>query len=249
MNNTYINLRYHKVLYIIIILKPSKCIYILVSECKTKWTTLRNSFSRQLREQKKIPSGSGASKKRKQYLYDNMTFLTDYMMQHKSMVSNLIEDDLNETLDLNLGESEILNTVEEPYDVSSELTPTSIMCEETIQSSNSSQIFKKPKKIKKVMASEMVAEPMINYLKSKTIQKVEDSPELLFLKSVIPDFKKLNDKNQRRFKNTILSSLDKLLDEQEPRLRHQLFTQITLCHRIHTKYRSNNIHFISLNHL
>lgn len=99
------------------------------------------------------------------------------------------------------------------------------------------------------MASEMVAEPMINYLKSKTIQKVEDSPELLFLKSVIPDFKKLNDKNQRRFKNIILSSLDKLLDEQEPRLRHQLFTQITLCHRIHTKYRSNNIHFISLNHL
>jgi len=114
MNNTYIKLRYHKVLYIIIILKPSKCIYILVSEYKTKWTTLRNSFSRQLREQKKIPSGSGASKKRKWYLYDNIAFLTDYMMQHKSMVSNLIEDDLNETLDLNLGESEILNTVEEP---------------------------------------------------------------------------------------------------------------------------------------
>jgi len=111
-------------------------------------------------------------KKRKWYLYENMAFLTDYMMQHKSMVSNLIEDDLNETLDLNLGESEILNTVEEPYDVSNELTPTSIMCEETIQSSNSLQIFKKPKKIKKVMASEMVAESMINYLKSKTIQKV-----------------------------------------------------------------------------
>jgi len=64
----------------------------------------------------------------------------------------------------------------------------------------------------------MIAEPMINYLKSKTTPKVnvvEDPPELLLLKSLIPDFKKLNNKNQRRFKNTILSTLDQLLDEQE----------------------------------
>ena len=50
-------------LIIILIIHYSTFIYIIVSECKTKWTTLRNSFSRQLREQKKIPSGSGASKK------------------------------------------------------------------------------------------------------------------------------------------------------------------------------------------
>lgn len=30
---------------------------------------------------------------------------------------------------------------------------------------------------------------MINYLKAKTIQKVEDSPEHLFLKSITPDSK------------------------------------------------------------
>lgn len=64
----------------------------------------------------------------------------------------------------------------------------------------------------------MIAEPMINYLKSKTIPKVnptENPPELSFLKSTIPHLKKLNYKNQRRFKNTILSTLDQLLDEQE----------------------------------
>jgi len=38
-------------------------IFFIVSECKTKWTTLRNSFSRQLREEKKFTSGSGATKK------------------------------------------------------------------------------------------------------------------------------------------------------------------------------------------
>lgn len=59
---------------------------------------------------------------------------------------------------------------------------------------------------------------MINYLKSKTtpnVNPIKDPPQLLFLKSIIPNFKKLNDKNQRRFKTDILSTLNKLLHEQE----------------------------------
>lgn len=57
----------------------------------------------------------------------------------------------------------------------------------------------------------------LDYLKQiSKVQTVEDSPELLFLKSLIPDFKKLNNKNQRRFKTTVLNTLDLLLDEQEP---------------------------------
>lgn len=56
----------------------------------------------------------------------------------------------------------------------------------------------------------------LNYLQTTPkVQSVEDSPELLFLKSLIPDLKKLDNKNQRRFKNTVLSTLDLLLDEQE----------------------------------
>jgi len=194
-------------------------ILLIVSECKTKWTTLRNSFSRQLREQKKYPSGSGATKKRKWYLYDNMAFLKDYMMQHKSMKSNLIRDDLDEPIvDINVNESEVSN-FEEEHDITRDLDSDINVGEEVDKEQiPSSPEFKKPKIIKKVLASEMIAEPMINYLISKTIPKVnpiEDPPELLFLKSIIPDFKKLNNKNQRRFKNTILSTLDQLLDEQE----------------------------------
>jgi len=37
-----------------------------------------------------LPSaGSGASRKRKWYLFDNMLFLSDYVLQHKKMESNL----------------------------------------------------------------------------------------------------------------------------------------------------------------
>jgi len=44
---------------------------------------------------------------------------------------------------------------------------------------------------------------MIEFLKSRTRKPapVEEPPELLFFKSLIPDYKKLNDKNQRKFKN------------------------------------------------
>ncbi|CAI6352235.1 unnamed protein product [Macrosiphum euphorbiae] len=189
-----------------------------VLECKTKWTTLRNSFSRQLREEKKFTSGSGATKKRKWYLYDNMAFLKDYMLQHKTMTSNLTADDLDETTYTNVEESEVPNVEEDP-DVTLQLNP-GVNVDEEIDSEQSSSAheFKKPKKIKKVLASEMIAEPMISYLKSKTTPKVnpiEDPPELLFLKSLVPDIKKLNNKNQRRFKNTVLNTLDQLLDEQE----------------------------------
>lgn len=68
---------------------------------------------------------------------------------------------------------------------------------------------------------------MINYLKSKITPKVnpvEDLPGLLFKKSIIPDYKKLNDKNQRRFKNDISSTLDKLLDEQETSSASTMYT-------------------------
>lgn len=184
--------------------------FFIVSECKTKWTTLRNSFSRQLREEKKFITGSGATKKRKWYLYDNMAFLKDYMLQHKPMTSNLTADGLDETTYTKYVLESVVPNFEEEPDETLQLNPN-INVDEEIDSeqSSSSHEFKKPKKIKKVLASEMIAESMIQ------MNPIEDPPELLFLKSLLPDFKKLNNKNQRRFKNAVLSILDQLLDKQE----------------------------------
>lgn len=55
-------------------------------------------------------------------------------------------------------------------------------------------VFKMPKKAKTQFktASEKVAEPMMEFLKSRTKPvSVEDSSELLFFKSLIPDYKKI----------------------------------------------------------
>lgn len=83
-------------------------------------------------------------------------------------------------------------------------------------------MVKKPKltlrkNLYKTTASDKVAEPMIEFLKSRTRKPapVEEPPELLFLKSLIPDYEKLNDQNQRKFKNSVMSSLNSYLDEQE----------------------------------
>lgn len=187
-----------------------------MSVCKNKWTSLRNSFARELRELKNKKSGSAGSKKRKWYLFDNMSFLSGFMMQHKKMGSNINNDVFNELEEIvesgeddtivvdNTGDNVVDNTVvEREQDI---IEPT----------------FKKPKQTLrknpyKTTASDKVAEPMIEFLKSRTNKPapIEEPPELLFFKSLIPDYKKLNDKNQRKFKNIVLSTLNSYLDEQE----------------------------------
>lgn len=188
----------------------------IVSVCKSKWTSLRNSFARELRELKNKKSGSAGSKKRKWYLFDSMSFLTGFMMQHKKMGSNIDNDYLNES-------EEIIESREDDTLVVDN-TGDNIVDNTVIESERDivEPIFKKPKltlhkNLYKTSASDKVAELMIELLKSRTRKPapVEEPPELLFFKSLIPDYKKLNDKNQRKFKNLVMSSLNSYLDEQE----------------------------------
>ncbi|KAL5238996.1 hypothetical protein ACI65C_006406 [Semiaphis heraclei] len=185
-----------------------------VSVCKSKWTSLRNSFARELRELKNKKSGSAGSKKRKWYLFDSMSFLTGFMMQHKKMGSNIDNDYLNES-------EEIIESGEDDTLVVDNTGDNNIVDNTVIESERDiiEPIFKTPKLTlhKKTTASDKVAEPMIEFLKSRTRKPapVEEPPELLFFKSLIPDYKKLNDKHQRKFKHLVMSSLNSYLDEQE----------------------------------
>ncbi|XP_026819267.1 uncharacterized protein LOC113557929 [Rhopalosiphum maidis] len=64
-----------------------------VAECKSKWACLRNSFASALREEKSKKSGSAASRKKKWYLFKEMSFLSSFMMQLKQTLSNLKASD------------------------------------------------------------------------------------------------------------------------------------------------------------
>lgn len=122
-----------------------------------------------------------------------MGFLRDFMMQHKKMSSNFVGDDLDESMGTHLEESVILDSEEEQYELNPDVVKVGEKEQDKEKEHNlsSSPVFIRPKK-RKILASNMVAEPMINYLKSKTNAKMsnENPPELLFFKSIVPDFKK-----------------------------------------------------------
>jgi len=183
--------------------------------CKSKWTSLRNSYARELREIKNKKSGSAASKKRKWYLFESMSFLSDFMLQHKQMISN-VSDICNELNERSESEEYSFDTSTVEDNISPE-DGTASECE------LNETVFKKPKTQLKT-ASEQVAEPMIEFLKSRTKQAntSEDLSEILFFKSLIPDYKKLNDKNQRRFKQVVLSTLNSYIDDQEQNQQAQM---------------------------
>jgi len=85
------------------------------------------------------------------------------------------------------------------------------------EKSSNETLFEKPRTNRKMLPSERVVEPKLEFLKTKNQPKNnnEDTPELYFFKSIIPDFLKLNDKNQRQFKKIVLNAIDQLLDSQE----------------------------------
>ncbi|KAF0721124.1 BESS domain-containing protein [Aphis craccivora] len=185
-----------------------------VAECKSKWACLRNSFARALREEKSKKSGSAASRKKKWYLFEEMSFLSSFMMQHKQTLSNLEasgSDDESEATDTEKS-TENVDYNESSNEIENEGTNiTSLIDRQELQVS-SEPVFKKPKKTQsKNSAAEQVAGPMIEFLRSKTNKSAVEDVDLLFFKSLLPDFKKLNGKNQRQFKQFVLTTLNSII--------------------------------------
>ncbi|KAL4126781.1 hypothetical protein QTP88_010990 [Uroleucon formosanum] len=171
----------------------SDILKIPANECKAKWTTLRNSFSRQ---QNKMLSGSGASSRKRKCLYDIDN------LENDSFVEEPIVPDAEQNLE----------TVEQEV-----ISQTIVDEDAENEKSSNKPLFKKPRTNRKMLPSERVVEPMLEFLKTRTQPKKnnEDTPELSFFKSIIPDFLKLNDKNQRQFKKIVLNTIDQVLDSQE----------------------------------
>lgn len=174
---------------------------------------MRNSYARQLRELKNTPSGAASSKKKKWYLCDAMSFVQDFMGQHKKMASNYDQSAVIEENTKNYDLSESVADFDETNSQHSVISTPSIRPD-----------LNPPKKLKeasnkhyKETAADLVAGPMINFLKSKTghTDEVLNNSDFNFFKSLIPDMQKLSGKRRREFKTQIMLSLNKFLDEEE----------------------------------
>ncbi|KAL1494908.1 hypothetical protein ABEB36_010420 [Hypothenemus hampei] len=145
-----------------------------VTECKNKWNSVRSSYSRYLRHQKKLPSGSGTSKRKKWYLADNMTFLKDFMGQHRQPVGNATIEETSE-IALDLDQERCIGDDEDTQD-----TPISITSSD---SQSMTQGRSKPKVPKMASVVGAVAGPMIKFLESRTTSGITPKDSTLtFLK-------------------------------------------------------------------
>ncbi|XP_050331120.1 uncharacterized protein LOC126759923 [Bactrocera neohumeralis] len=163
-----------------------------VAACKNKWTNLRNSYSRYLREEKNKPYRSSGKQKRKWYLADAMSFLKEFVHQQREMRSNL---------PVNSPDVE-----EQTADMSqNDFT-------DAVSTDKSSPI---PTKKSKISISEMIAGPMIEFLNSKTKQKPKENGNELFFKSLLSDYEKLSSKRQRLFRMHMIKEMNKFQEEEE----------------------------------
>lgn len=92
--------------------------------------------------------------------------------------------------------------------VEQEVFSQTIVAEDTENKKSSNEpLFKKPRTNRKILPSERVVEPMLEFLKTRTQPKKinEDTPELFF--KYYLKYLKLNDKNQRQFKKIVLNTI------------------------------------------
>lgn len=156
-----------------------------------------------------------------------MLFLSDYVLKHKKMESNLSSSHIDHLEHDSFVEQPIVSDTEQNLETAEqdEVLSQTIVTEvvENEKSSNE-PLFKKPRINRKMLPSERVVEPMLEFIKTRTQPKKnnEDTPELSFFKSIIPDYLKLNDKNQRQFKKIVLNTIDQLLDGQEDHTSYEM---------------------------
>lgn len=166
-------------------------------ECRQKWTSLRNSFARSVREQHQ-PSGSGAKKKKQWYLFNAMSFLMNFVTCHKPMSGNY-ESDVQEDDGVDFNK-------ENGGDLSQSGNFITVFDDER------GEVNKVSTK-KRNSSSKVVATQMLEYLKTR--KNESDDPDLVFLKSLIPDIKKLSGSRVRKLKMKYLSYLDEMIVEDE----------------------------------
>lgn len=157
-----------------------------------------------------MPSGSG-QKKKKWHLADAMEFLQPWAGSQRKMtgsLSNPMQPSATQPLAENMTQ-----------DSEAEITPAN---ESTIESdaSKGCEVEFIPKKIKSKSAAEIVAAPMVDFLRAATEKKKSgdsnlENPMLTFFKSLVPDTDVLSPNRKRKFKAEVMATLNRMIDEQD----------------------------------
>ena len=169
---------------------------VTASACKNRWGTLRDYFFKKYRESKTTKSGQAASKKKKWHLFDAMSFLTPYYCSSVTS-GNLVYEDQPEDDDVDIGETE------------SQPSPATQSSDDSAPVTQ--EIFKKPpQQRKRKKDCTTTSDFNMEVLKALKEPEVLDENEM-FLKSLLPFMKKLNDIQAMEFRIAVQSLLLKHL--------------------------------------
>lgn len=151
------------------------------------------------------PSGSRGGKKRKWYLLDAMQFLRDFTSSHRATFSN--EESQEATQD---------TAQDTAQDTTQDTTQATLVTEDVnVEEEAPSTSASAGEKRKLQSVAQKVAEPMIEYLRSKTGGREKENPMLTFLRSSLDDLDKLSDQQKRAFKLDYLKLVDQYVSEAE----------------------------------
>lgn len=183
--------------------------FLSAKDCKAKWNSLRSSYARYLRDERKVPSGSGASKKKKWYLADSMSFMHNFIGQNKKTASDVVVDD-NSEIEV---KEEARQTIFDE-DMGSQSIAASF---DSLPRTSTPTRITKAKRHKIMSAAEAVPGPTIEYVTTRIHNQndVSSSANFKFLESLVGDVDSLAPRRQRYFKEKVLSILHNLMDEQE----------------------------------
>ncbi|CAI6355336.1 unnamed protein product [Macrosiphum euphorbiae] len=167
-----------------------------IEELKKKWKNIRDNYTRDVNDSRRIVSGSEAPKKNRTYAYANvLSFLRPIVKKRKTT------GNINHTMDNALDVSSNDNEVDVEGNSSSLETPLECSVTKTKLSSSSK------KKAQTTSFQDALLDAITNpSLFFQTPPEVDD-PDKAFLLSFLPDIKKLNDEQKMELKFQFFQSL------------------------------------------
>ncbi|XP_050433891.1 uncharacterized protein LOC126841445 [Adelges cooleyi] len=183
-----------------------------VPECKERYKNLRACYTRYLKN--KLPSGSGAKFKRPYYLSEYMKFLEPFTKTRKqtvniSPISTVEQSELAENINENDDDDNDL-----PKDVPD--TDEEELSEVVEDNQPLKTCTIKPILIKKrqsVQLDEVNKDAFDFYISKRKKMVPEEDIDLCFLKSLLPDMRKMYEDQKRRYKIQMISIAGSILSE------------------------------------
>lgn len=199
--------------------------------CRERWRNIRGSFLRSL---KKPRTGTGTNEKKKYYLFDHLQFILPFT-KSKASTGNL------ETLDENSEEgnsdsqenTENEDLLSQPHndersqDANASNSLSDLITNENVNVTSRQEVtvtptnIAKKRKLSQISSSSPnpVDAAFVEWLKNKKERddNKNDDPNMSFLRSLVPDMRKMTDKQNRRFRQKVIGLVDEVLEDADIR--------------------------------